>query len=58
MNMIVCNRSCRYQRDGYCCLEGQAAITNAAVSPCCYYEEQKTEKEDSYDSNRGDNKAL
>ncbi len=56
MNMIVCNRPCRYQRDGYCCLEGQAAITNAAVSPCCYYEE--TEKENSNDSNRGNNEAL
>ena len=56
MNMIVCNRPCRYQRDGYCCLEGQAAITNAAGSPCCYYEE--TEKENSNDSNRGNNEAL
>ncbi len=38
MNMIVCANDCRYQKDGYCCLEGRAVITNAVSSPCCYYE--------------------
>ncbi len=38
MNMIVCGNDCRYQKDGYCCLEGRAVITNAVSSPCCYYE--------------------
>jgi len=38
MNMIVCGSDCRYQKDGYCCLEGRAVITNAVSSPCCYYE--------------------
>ena len=38
MNIIVCGSDCRYQRDGYCCLEGRAVITNAVSSPCCYYE--------------------
>ena len=42
MNMILCGSDCRYQKDGYCCLEGRAVITNAVSSPCCYY--QKTEK--------------
>lgn len=42
--MIVCGRDCRYQNDGYCCLEGRAVITNAVSSPCCYYE--KTGKVD------------
>ncbi len=38
MNMIVCGNNCRYQKDGYCCLEGRAVITNAVSTPCCYYE--------------------
>ncbi len=38
MNMIVCGSDCRYQKDGYCTLEGRAVITNAVSSPCCYYE--------------------
>ncbi len=41
MNFIVCGRNCRHQRDGYCCLEGKAVITNAVTSPCCYYEEKE-----------------
>ena len=41
MNMILCSRNCRHQQEGYCCLEGRAVITNAVVSPCCYYEEKK-----------------
>lgn len=48
MNMIVCGRDCRYQEDGYCCLEGRAVITNAVSSPCCYYE--KTGKQGGADS--------
>ena len=40
MNMIVCSNDCRYQKDGYCCLEGRAVITNAVSSPCCYYEKK------------------
>ncbi|MCL2077147.1 MAG: hypothetical protein FWH08_01925 [Oscillospiraceae bacterium] len=39
MNLIICNESCRHQRDGYCCLEGSSQITNALASPCCYYED-------------------
>lgn len=41
MNMILCSRNCRHQQEGYCCLEGRAVITNAVVSPCCYYEEKR-----------------
>ena len=41
MNMILCSRNCQHQQEGYCCLEGRAVITNAVVSPCCYYEEKK-----------------
>lgn len=41
MNMIVCGNDCRYQKDGYCCLEGRAVITNAVSSPCCYYEKNR-----------------
>lgn len=44
MNFIVCSRSCRHQKDGYCCLEGKAVITNAVASPCCYYEERDSEE--------------
>lgn len=45
MNFIVCSRSCRHQKDGYCCLEGKAVITNAVTSPCCYYEEKEEKSE-------------
>lgn len=38
MNLIVCSKDCKYQCDGYCCLEGAAVITNASASPCCYFE--------------------
>ncbi|MBR5089917.1 MAG: hypothetical protein IK093_10865 [Ruminiclostridium sp.] len=41
MNMIVCGSDCRYQKDGYCCLEGRAVITNAVSSPCCYYDRKQ-----------------
>ena len=46
MNMIVCGRNCRYQKDGYCCLEGRAVITNAVSSPCCYYTESASDEND------------
>ncbi len=46
MNMIVCGRNCRYQKDGYCCLEGRAVITNAVSSPCCYYDETDPKEND------------
>ena len=53
MNMIVCGSDCRYQKDGYCCLEGRAVITNAVSSPCCYYEkksdlDEKTDRPGGY----------
>ncbi len=51
MNMIVCGIDCRYQKDGYCCLEGRAVITNAVSSPCCYYE--KTPKNSSEEGKSG-----
>lgn len=38
MNLIICNEKCRHMKDGYCCLEGSARITNALASPCCYYD--------------------
>ncbi|MBQ7835410.1 MAG: hypothetical protein IJ385_06460 [Ruminiclostridium sp.] len=38
MNLILCSRPCKHQQDGYCCLDGAAVITNAAATPCCYYE--------------------
>jgi hypothetical protein len=44
MNMIVCGSDCRYQKDGYCCLEGRAVITNAVSSPCCYYQKKKQDR--------------
>ena len=49
MNMIVCANDCRYQKDGYCTLEGRAVITNAVSSPCCYYE--KNVRTDGADKN-------
>lgn len=49
MNMIVCGSDCRYQKDGYCCLEGRAVITNAVSSPCCYYDKRTPDEESSGD---------
>ena len=49
MNMIVCGNDCRYQKDGYCCLEGRAVITNAVSSPCCYYERKNDGEENGND---------
>ncbi len=45
MNLIVCSKGCKYQRDGYCCLEGAAVITNAAASPCCYFEASEQDED-------------
>jgi len=45
MNMIICNEKCRHQNDGYCCLTGNAQITNALASPCCYFEEAGIKKD-------------
>ncbi len=54
MNMIVCGSDCRYQKDGYCCLEGRAVITNAVSSPCCYYEKSGGDaKREEKDERRG-----
>ncbi len=54
MNMIVCGSDCRYQRDGYCCLEGRAVITNAVSSPCCYYEKISPDENGVSDDGRDD----
>ncbi|MCL2108454.1 MAG: hypothetical protein FWH20_03800 [Oscillospiraceae bacterium] len=45
MNLIICNESCRHQKEGYCGLEGSSQITNALASPCCYYESAGKSKE-------------
>ena len=41
MNLILCSRNCAYQKDGYCCLDGEAVITEAIASTCCYFVESK-----------------
>jgi hypothetical protein len=53
MNMIVCGNNCRYQKDGYCCLEGRAVITNAVSTPCCYYESTGSRSETSSGEDSG-----
>ncbi|MDR2531672.1 MAG: hypothetical protein LBC82_02395 [Oscillospiraceae bacterium] len=53
MNLIICNESCRHQKDGYCCLEGSSQITNALASPCCYYEETQSPRSNNNQNNSG-----
>lgn len=45
MNMITCGLDCAYQKDGFCCLDGCARITETDGSLCCYYEKKDGEKE-------------
>lgn len=58
MNMIVCGNNCRYQKDGYCCLEGRAVITNAVSTPCCYYESPAEPSDASSGKNDGAGKET
>lgn len=37
MNLIVCNKDCTHQIDGYCQLQMNAMLGNASTSECCYY---------------------
>lgn len=44
MNLIVCNKDCTYQKDGYCCLEEPTHISSK-VDGCCYYTKEENKKE-------------
>ena len=37
MNLIVCNKKCKHQADGYCCLNKITSITDNTESGCCYF---------------------
>lgn len=52
MNLILCSEPCCHQKDGYCRLEGNAKITNALASPCCYF--QSTDE----NNKKKENKSL
>ncbi len=56
MNLILCNEKCRYQKEGYCGLEGSAKITNALTSPCCYFDppENAPERRNKLDKDKRD----
>ena len=41
MNMIVCDKHCIYQKDGYCALEGPASLTNSE-SDCAYFNPEES----------------
>ena len=58
MNMIVCGSDCRYQKDGYCSLEGRAVITNAVSSPCCYYEKNDNKRRYHGDDDKGTDREI
>lgn len=39
MNLIACNKSCRYQKDGYCQLEQPLPLPiEEKDQECCYYQ--------------------
>lgn len=40
MNLIICGEDCKHQKEGYCCLEDIAKITDAVTTSCCYYEKK------------------
>ena len=43
MNMIVCDKGCRHQKDGYCSLQEITNLTGQA-EPCGYYDPVREEE--------------
>ncbi len=44
MNLIMCGENCKYQEDGYCCLnvDGQSSpCANNGNSDCWYFQEKE-----------------
>ncbi|MBC8611853.1 hypothetical protein [Massiliimalia timonensis] len=37
MNLVLCDKDCLHQKDGYCKLKANAAPTGTPVGGCCYY---------------------
>lgn len=46
MNLITCNEDCKYQHDGYCKLNKNAAINSIKVNGCSYFIKRKPLKKD------------
>lgn len=38
MNMIVCDKACKHQQDGYCCLNQITSLTGDTTAKCGYFE--------------------
>jgi hypothetical protein len=48
LNMILCDKQCRHQKEGYCLLEDISSLTGILGEPCGYYapsQKQVTAKE-------------
>lgn len=42
MNLVVCNKDCAHQSDGYCKLENNLYINQYKVDGCCYYQKKRS----------------
>lgn len=38
MNLISCNFNCKYQKEGYCCLNDISAAKHCGNDACIYYD--------------------
>ena len=57
MNLISCNFSCKYQREGYCCLTDTENAKHSGDERCIYYEEL-VEPTNSFLSSSADSEPL
>lgn len=37
MNIILCDKNCKYQKDGYCNLKFPSSITNSNNDECVFF---------------------
>ena len=43
MNLIACNYNCKYQQDGYCCLNDATGAKHCGNSECIYFDPPEEE---------------
>ena len=37
MNLVLCNRNCKHEKNGYCGMNSPSSVTNSAGNGCLYY---------------------
>ncbi len=48
MNLIMCDKKCKHQVDGYCGLDLPLKVTSDLSNGCCYF--QKIDPTDAFDN--------